>query len=216
MKLSEFKSSEYDPVIGTTMILHKPRTKLGLTLGEYTVAKLIEYCETNNKELTGERAFLHIGIETEDLVEYIDSLINQGIARWNEGDLHPILLLKWHKIHSEAISEQFDRFWEKEYGIRWGGSKAQARQKFDILMKEIDFAYIMAQKRAYFMFLCLPENDWRHVMGGAVFLGKTDKRYSENWAVQLKEAGAKRKPIDTLGSDKRPKITKQKKKDLFS
>jgi len=180
-----------NPVHGTTPIHHKTRIALKLTMEEYCMAHLVEKVNAENKVLDYERVYTNIGIkETEEVDRIVKSLFEKKILK-KVGGL-PVVTAAWTEAHRVSLDENFEKFWSPAYDRSWTGSKPLAKERYSQLLENVSHDYLLAQKLAYFSYLKLAENAFRHTMQASEFLHPKYERYAEDWAKQSEEIVSRR------------------------
>lgn len=178
-KLKLFKSQEPHHIMGSTLINHGPRIKLGITCNEYCLVTMILYCKKKDKPFDEDRVYRHLGYSWEQVQIILTNLKEKDIIRITEGKF--TITKKWKAYHNVHKRDEFDDFVKPYLGIQWPGSMPEARQKYDMACEKVGPAHLLERKHAYFEFLKKPENSYRKVMQATVFLNPNKERYNENW-----------------------------------
>lgn len=198
---------------GITIINHRIRLKLGLTMEEYAMLDFIHNkCFLQNKDFTFERIERYTGLDKDQAAKVIYELNARGMIYKKEGKIH--VSNQWAEKHGQETDDAFEIFWQKEENKSWPGSKKVAKTLF---MKLLDLGitteFLIARKRAYFDYLRQPEASYRQTMMATVFLNEKTERYNEPWEDYTAELKGKRNgwPTEVTNSN----ITLEAKEHLF-
>jgi len=172
-------------ITGTSLINHKMRVKLNLTIAEYAVMVYSENVEINKKLISSETVWSALGVSFELFIKIREMLVEKGFLEKGTKKILP----KWKDAFGNT-EEYFELFWAAiviaDSRYTWPGSKADAKKKFLVALKDKGFDYLMRQKKYYFTVIHESTFD-RAVMGCPVFLSPVTKRYEEDWFSQTNE-----------------------------
>lgn len=209
-----FKTFRVAPtnIHGTSMINNKIRTRLSLTMEEYAMADFIcEKCQKPNKDFSFNRIRRYLGIWDEQARSIIRNLHAKAIIKKKEGNI--IVSDIWSNAHHIGGDILFEEFWEKHNEKQWPGGKGQAKGLFKKLLERgISFEHLISCKRDYFDFMEHEKNNYRQLMGAAVFLNPTNERFNENWREQLDELNGNKSNKPLTAST----VTTDMKNNLFN
>jgi hypothetical protein len=179
MSLLNYTSEEHEPVMGSTLIEHGPRMKLGLSCDEYCIVKMLIYCIEKKRSFDFDRIKRHLGFEESHIILLLDMLQEKNIIKIDtKGNK---ITKRWRELHEKQNHTSFDEFWETYKGIKWPGSKKLAMEKFIITATKWGSRYIISRKKAYIDFLLKPENRWRKIMNATTFLNVTNENFNQPW-----------------------------------
>lgn len=196
MSLENFRVVDRIRTHGSSVINHKVRMKLNLTMEEYCLLDLIHRLNLKGKEVNYDRIERYIGLNMEAGKSTLLSLHKKGFIARNGSSTQIIVNKIWSKIHETVMEDDFEVFWRKEKGISWTGSKKEALVKYKSTRESYTADFILEKKRAYFEFLSQPEMSFRQVMNAARFLNPKNEHFNEPWEDYLKDLQAKRVKSD--------------------
>ena len=201
--LELFKSVEKSNVHGSTIINHKVRVKLKLTIDQYTLLDLIHKLMVSNKEFTYGRIQRWIGMKKTDqkpdykgvdphpdwdyIKECMKVLKAKGLYEHKmvKGEKQFIVTKRYQTIIQSETDDDFEFFWQKREPISWKGSKEEGRRLYHLAAAKFGTSYLNNQKEDYFEFL-ITEN-FRSVMNVTTFLNIDKQRFNEPWKEYTKD-----------------------------
>jgi hypothetical protein len=214
MPFSTFVVKEINRTHGSSVINHKIRIKLKLTMEEYCLLDLIHRLNIKDKPLNYDRIERYIGMDVEAAKVNLLSLFKKGLVERYKDTKKIIINPIWSKIHNTVLEDDFEVFWRKEKGISWTGSKSEAKVKYKSARESYTADFILEKKRAYFEFLSQPEMSYRTVMNAARFLNPKNEHFNESWEEYLSDLIKKRGKSDSVIEPGEP-ISEEKRKELF-
>lgn len=180
-------------ITGSSLINHRMRAKLNLTVAEYSVMLFSEHAELTQKLISSDTVWASLGMQFDLFVTIRNRLVDKGFLENGSKKILP----KWKDAFGNT-EEFFEKFWApiviSDTRYSWPGSKADAKKKFLIALKEKGFDYLMTQKKYYFTVINESTFD-RAVMGCPVFLSPQTRRYEEDWYSQTVEGKSKIKKL---------------------
>lgn len=199
---------------GSSVINHKVRMKLKLTMEEYCLLDLIHRLNLKDKEVNYDRIERYIGLNLEDGKRTLLSLHSKGFIARYKNTTKIVVNKIWSQVHETVVEDDFEVFWRKENGISWTGSKKEAMVKYKSARESYTADFILEKKRAYFLFLSQPEMSFRQVMNAARFLNPKNEHFNEPWEEYLADLVGKRAKTDVPAEPNEP-LTEEKRKELF-
>lgn len=124
----------YAGVHGRTIIDHRIRCKLGLTVEEYIVLDFI-YCQLKPGEEAAEESWKRIGMKVEDVNSILKELNAKSIGAvtaWNQ---------------EFAVDDDFEYFWNTIF--KKHGNRADAKAKYEASRKIVDKDILHARAQKY-------------------------------------------------------------------
>lgn len=215
----QYVSEKVNRVRGISVIDHRIRTKIEITVGEYCILELYWRRMLQNKQTTWDDIYTHTGIIRDQAGPMIKRLLDKELLKpvLMDGSKRYVPSEKFLDLTEKLEEADFETFWRMSNGRKWPGSKKDARKKFAIAAKEYGAQHLIKCKRDYFEYLSLPENDYRNTMQASVFLNISTERFNENWREQYNDiiAERKKKSIPDNKIIKTSTMTKKEKDELF-
>ena len=213
MAFETFTVSDRIRTHGSSVINHKVRMKLKLTMEEYCLLDLIHRLNLRGKDLNYDRIERYIGTDMETGKNTMLALHKKGLIYRLKDNSQIQINTIWSKIHNTVIEDDFETFWRKENGRSWTGSKKEAMMKYKQARESYTSDFILEKKRSYFLFLSQPEMSYRQVMNAARFLNPKFEHFNEPWEEYLRELQSKR--VKTDATPEPSTMTEEKRRALF-
>jgi len=180
INFKDFKSTSQYP-IGSTIIDHKIRVKLGLTLAEYCIMDLIQLLKQNNEAVKFTKFQAFLGFDEGTSRKILISLREAGFISTDNNKVD--IMEKWAEAFGVNELEYME--FATINGIKcWPQSFEAIRKEYIRTRKKYSHEYLIDQRTWYFLFLNLPVNSYRNKMGGAVWLGMKNCHFNDNWKEQ--------------------------------
>lgn len=214
MEAIDFKNirSQARSPIGTTIIDHKIRFNLGLTLAEYCMMSLIVDLKIKKKPVDYDRIEIYLGFSKEQAMKILKSLLEKEFIQKHETGI--TVTVKWTSSFLIDDSEFEEFLLNKDTGkMFWTGSRKDIREKYILARRHYSHEHLMKQKYWYQKLLEHPEMKFRNVMGGSVWLNLKTERFNEDWKEQYQDLVAK-----SSVTEKKPKesgITSEDKQKMY-
>ncbi len=215
----KYVSQKINRVYGISVIDHRIRTRIEVSVGEYCILELYWRRMLQNRQTTWDDIYTHTGINREQAGPMIKRLFDKGHleAVVMNKEKRYVPSEKFLDLTEKLEESDFETFWRMGNGRKWPGSKKEARKKFALAAKEHGAHHLIKCKKDYFEYLSLPENDYRNTMQASVFLNLSTERFNENWREQYediikdrkKQSGPEQKVVKTST------MTKEQKDELF-
>ena len=167
---------------GHTTINHQVRMELGISYEQYCILDLVERRQSAGA-ITPTFMSQKLKMNKDTVVTIARELREKGFLNIKKS---PRVTSKWLSAF-EISDEEFSEFWKPEHGKKWTGSRKDARDKYNRARRQYSAQHLLNQKRYYFRFLSLEENDFRQTMGASVFLNLQTERFNEDFRASLKE-----------------------------
>ena len=174
-----------DKINGKTIIDHKRCVLLNLNMAEYAIMMFSEDSEVKKRMINEDTVWRHLGLFFHTFTEIRNDLERGGFLSKGHKKVTP----KWTNSFGD-VEGMFEQFWAPEVindvRYRWRGSKEEAFICFKKVIKERDLAFLLKQKHHYFTVVNEATYD-RQVIGGAVWLNPSKKKYDADWYAETKE-----------------------------
>ena len=182
------KSNTMDKItiIGSSIINHNARSKLGLSVNEYVILQFMAGLVEDGMGISEHSCMATLGLEIKTVMHMVESLQLKGCLsdKTDSGMYYPYE--DWWKVHKEKGFE-FALFYaplkiEDTY-LRWRNSNATAtKKKFGPVLKETPIEQIIYAKLRYLIGKW-ETNSLDYIMGAERFLGP-DKHWTTHWALK--------------------------------
>jgi hypothetical protein len=193
-----------------SVINHNIRDRINITCDEYVIIDVCERMYIKNKNYTTNDVRDRLGYEVDFIKEMVKSLFAKGLLEKLDNE-SPRATDKWKRLFlvSESDFEEFIKpVTYPNRIIKWTGSKADAKDKYEKAIKIVSPMYLLERKKAYFDFLSRTPH--RDIMAAAVFLNVKTRRYSEEWETHGMIIKPTNKPVDNM-----PAVPAVSRKDLI-
>ena len=205
MDISTIKPKVYPTA--KSAINHNIRHRLGISADDYCIIETCDVLYTKQKIYKAVDIQCKIGYDVEFIKERVKALIDAGLLQ-KDGNESPKSSEKW-KRNFLISEEEFVAFMEPMQFttrlVKWTGSKADSKMKYEIARKHYSAQYLLDRKKAYFEYLA--RDIKRDIMMASVFLNVKTKRFSEEWETYGKKQEA---PLPTFTDvAKQVKITRK-------
>jgi len=194
-----------------SVINHNIRDKLNINSDEYAVIEICDRLYVKQKKYSAGDVSDRIGYDENAIKAFVKGLIEKGLLERVDGD-SPRATDKWKKMFM-VTEDEFEEFMASmKIGLRmikWTGSKADSKNKYEKARKIYSAIYLLERKKCYFEYLS--RHPRRDIMGAPVFLNVKTQRFAEPWEKYGKEDKPDLIPIPAGGL---PKITLSR-NDLF-
>lgn len=173
-------------IIGSSIINHNARSKLGLSVNEYVILQFMAGLVEDGMEISEHSCMATLGIEMKTVMHIVEGLQLKGYLgnETDSGMYYPYE--DWWKVHKEKGFE-FSLFYaplkiEDTY-LKWRNSNATAtKKKFGPVLKESPIEQIIYSKLRYLIGKW-ETNSLDFIMGAERFLGP-DKHWTTHWALK--------------------------------
>jgi hypothetical protein len=176
-------------VIGSSIINHNARSKLGISVNEYVILQFMAGLVEDGMEISEHACISTLGLEMKSVMHIVESLQEKG-RLGNETDSGMYYPYEdWWKAHKEKGFE-FSLFYAPlkidDVCLSWRNSNTTAtKKKFIPVLKESPIELIIYSKLRYLIGKW-ETNSLDFIMGAERFLGP-DKHWTTKW--QLKTIG---------------------------
>jgi hypothetical protein len=186
-------------------INHNIRNRLGISADDYCIIETCDVLHVKMKVYKAVDVQSKIGYDCDFIKERVKALMEMGLLEKSDGE-SPHSSDKW-KRNFMITEEEFEKFMEPvtyaSRKVKWTGSKADAKMKYETARKHYSSQYLFDRKMAYFNFLS--RDIKRDIMMASVFLNVKTKRFSEEWETY---SMPKNTPMATIPSTQ-PLVTRQ-------
>lgn len=190
----EFKHTKHKPT-GRSLILHRQRIQLGLSMEEYALMAFIETRKAKNLPVSYDKIEKYLGIDPIHAKELLIMLKQKELIRNEKGI---VITDKWFSVF-EISEKEFEDFWNINSKPCWPGSRKESLKMYIKARKLFDKDFLLQQRNAYFKFLQEPENEYRSKMSCSTFLNPENEKFNQNWTKEV-----------TTSEQKAEKINKEK------
>lgn len=173
-------------IIGSSIINHNARSKLGLSVNEYVILQFMAGLVEDGMEISEHSCMAALGLEIKTVMHMVESLQLKGYLGTKTDSEMYYPYEDWWKVHKEKGFE-FALFYaplkiEDTY-LKWRNSNATAtKKKFGPVLKESPIEQIIYSKLRYFIGKW-ETNSLDYIMGAERFLGP-DKHWTTQWALK--------------------------------
>lgn len=173
-------------VLGTSIINHNVRQKLGLSVSEYVMLSFLQEVYEDGIGLSEYVCWGSLGVSMETVNFGIEHLRKKNLIEATKFDGMWKPVESWYKAHKEKGFE-FGLFWQPitigSDMIQWRDSpKGSTKQKLSSRLREVPIEQLIYSKLRYF-FSKWESKSFDYVMGSLVFLGP-DKHYSIRYTLK--------------------------------
>lgn len=174
----KYSATKREPIY-KTIIDHKKRLELELTMDQYALADAIEQVIDKYKDFDSKRDYDRIYRRTGIKREFYPSL---GKALFVKDIISPIpetnkyiLTAKWKGNNEEIIKKEFEKLWIRSGKV---GNKQAAFKMFKKAVKEDPIEYLFSRWSLYEAFLKTSTQSQLHLSS---WLNPENKRYNDEW-----------------------------------
>ena len=196
-----FEVKAVDKIHGSTMIDHKIRCDMELTMEEYCIMELLYRRNKEDKPFDYDTILRYTGINIEWAEKIVAGLNIRKFIILPKDSKKLRTCQQWSSMHNKQTHTEFDTFWRKSGRIMWTGSKAASLRIYLKLRLKYTAMQLLKAKKDYFEFLNLKENQYRQVMACNRFLNQSDENFNQPWTQFTKDIIAKRDGSDITPVD---------------
>ncbi len=180
--MTELKATKhlYAGVRGKTIIDHRIRLKLGLTMEEYAIMDVLTRDKTYSHSVTEEILF-QTGVCQHDFEKFLVTLNSDSMDRWKK---------------EFDVDQGFFEFWEFIY--KKHGNRADAQKKYAEARKLVDKDYLHERARKY---IATRPNFPEYTKAAEVYLNPKKKHWEDLLPGEIKAATTKEEPRATFPKD---------------
>jgi len=199
-KLSNYRSSA-PPIIGSTVINHAARVRLGLNCSEYCLLDHLSKKDERGGVADTSTVYINTGFTVKDIEGLFRSLIAKGFVYLDPKNNSYELTSKWEEGFPNIEKEFETKFWKINGKVAWPGSRAKSLSYYIKLRKKYSADFLESQRDHYFKYLELElkyrKFDRQKVMC-QVFLNPANDRFLEDYKSYIAQIEEKYAPKEVI------------------
>ena len=170
-------------ILGTSIINHKIRVKLGLTLNEYCVldflySRMIAKKPVLSIAKESDALWKDLGVRPFNIVDNVLCLGEKDLIEENK---------KGEIIPTQLWIDEFEKGWEKEFTTLWDtyghiGNESEAKARYKLVRKITTLDHLLKRHQVYQKHL--DERDWKQKMQLTVWLNPKKMKWDDDYEVQ--------------------------------